>query len=108
MIEYHVLREVQNNPRLTQRSLAKSLDISLGRANYVLSGLVTKGIIKAKKLKNHPDKIRWQYILTSQGIQEKIRITRDYLSRRLDEYERLQREIEFLRAEVDTGDTVQP
>jgi EPS-associated MarR family transcriptional regulator len=100
MIEYHVLREIQNNPKLTQRSLAQALDISLGKANYVLSGLIDKGIIKAKKLKNHPDKIRWQYILTPQGVAEKVQITRDYLRRRLQEYGQIEKEIAALKAEV--------
>jgi MarR family transcriptional regulator, temperature-dependent positive regulator of motility len=101
MIEYHVLKEITNNPAHTQRSLAKSLDISLGKANYVLTGLIDKGIVKAKKLKNNPDKIRWQYILTPRGIGEKVRITRDYLQRRLDEYEQIQKEIAVLKVEVD-------
>jgi EPS-associated MarR family transcriptional regulator len=101
MIEYHVLREIQNNTKITQRSLAESLDISLGKANYVLSGLIDKGIIKAKKLKNNPDKIRWQYILTPQGVKDKVQITKDYLKRRLTEYEQIQKEIEALRLEVD-------
>ena len=100
MIEYRVLKELQNNPAHTQRSLALSLHVSLGKVNYVLSGLAEKGIIKAKKLRNQPDKIRWEYILTPKGLQEKVRITGDYLRRRLIEFSELQAEIESLRREV--------
>jgi EPS-associated MarR family transcriptional regulator len=106
MIEYHVLREIQNNTKITQRSLAESLNISLGKANYVLSGLIDKGIIKARKLKNNPDKIRWQYILTPQGVKDKVQITKDYLKRRLTEYEQIQKEIEALKLEVDKEKSV--
>jgi EPS-associated MarR family transcriptional regulator len=102
--DYHILREIEKNPSHTQRSLAQKLDISLGKVNFVISGLIEKGIIKAKKLKNHPDKIRWQYILTPEGIIEKVRITKDYMNRRLKEFELLKAEIEELEKEVTGAD----
>jgi EPS-associated MarR family transcriptional regulator len=100
MIEYKVIREIEINPSHTQRSLAEKLDISLGKVNYVLAGLVEKGIIKAKKLKNNPENIRWQYILTQAGVKEKIKITQQYLQRRIVEFEDLQKEIELLKKDV--------
>ena len=100
MLEYHLLKELENNPGQTQRGLAKSLNVSLGKMNYMLSGLVDKGIIKAKKLKNHPEKIRWQYILTPSGIKEKIRVTHDYLVRRTEEYDSIAKEISELKSEI--------
>jgi len=105
MIEYRLLREIESNPRHTQRSLASSLDISLGKANYVLSGLIAKGVVKARKL-GRPSSIRWRYVLTPMGMREKVRMTRDYLRRRLDEYERIRREIELLKQEVGAVDDV--
>jgi EPS-associated MarR family transcriptional regulator len=84
----------------TQRSLAEKLDISLGKVNHVLAGLIEKGIVKAKKLKNNPENIRWQYILTSEGVREKIKITKNYLARRIVEFEDLQKEIELLKKDV--------
>lgn len=100
MIEYKVIREIENNPSHTQRSLAGKLNISLGKANYVLAGLIEKGIVKARKLKNHPDKIRWQYVLTPAGMREKIKITQKYLHRRMREYEEMQKEIAQLQQEI--------
>ena len=100
MIEYKVIREIEHNPSHTQRSLAEKLDISLGKVNYVLAGLIEKGIVKAKKLKNNPENIRWQYILTSEGVREKIKITKNYLARRIVEFEDLQKEIELLKKDV--------
>jgi EPS-associated MarR family transcriptional regulator len=100
MVDYHLLREIQQNPAHTQRSLADSLGISLGKANYLLAGLAEKGIVKARKLRNHPKHIRWQYVLTPKGISEKLRVARDYLSRREHEFEQMQREIAELRSEV--------
>ncbi len=100
MIEYKVIKELEENPSHTQRSLAQKLNVSLGKVNYILSGLVEKGLIRAKKLKNNPDKIRWQYLLTPQGMKEKINITREYLSKRMKEFEQIQQEIEELKKEV--------
>ena len=100
MIEYKVLKEIERNPAHTQRSLAERLNVSLGKINYVLSGLAEKGIIKARKLKNNPNKIRWRYILTPKGMAEKIRLARDFLNRRLREFDAIEREIEELKREV--------
>ena len=105
MIEYKIIKELESNPSHTQRSLAEKLDVSLGKINYVLSGLVEKGVIKAKKLKNHPQNIRWQYLLTAQGVKEKLKITRTYLRRRLRDFEQIQREITLLQREVDDKET---
>jgi EPS-associated MarR family transcriptional regulator len=104
MIEYKVIKELEANPSHTQRTLAHKLDVSLGKINYVLSGLIQKGIIKAKKLKNHPENIRWQYILTPQGVKEKIIITREYLKKRIREFEQIQTEIEELKKDVVKND----
>jgi len=100
MIEYKVIKELEENPSHTQRSLAQKLNVSLGKVNYILSGIVEKGIIRAKRLKNSPDKIRWQYLLTPQGMKEKIKITHEYLTRRVKEFEQIQKEIEELKKEV--------
>ena len=98
--EYHVLKELAHNPGHTQRSLARTLGVSLGKTNYVLSGLVDKGIIKVRKLTNRPGSIRWQYVLTPEGIQEKVRITRDYLVGRMAQFEAMQKEIDELNREI--------
>jgi len=101
MFEYKVIKEIENNPSHTQRTLADKLGVSLGKVNYVLSGLIEKGLIRAKKLKNEPENIRWNYLLTRKGLQEKVELTRNYLKRREEEFEVLRLEIEVLKKEVD-------
>ncbi len=101
MFEYKVIKEIENNPSHTQRTLADKLGVSLGKVNYVLTGLIEKGLIRAKKLKNEPENIRWNYLLTRKGIQEKVELTRNYLKRREEEFEVLRQEIEVLKKEVD-------
>jgi EPS-associated MarR family transcriptional regulator len=101
MIDYKLIREIQDNPAHTQRSLAKKLGISLGKVNYVLTGLIHKGLIQVKKIKDHPAKIRWHYVLTPKGMKEKAKIARNYLVYRMREFDRIQQEIQELKTEVD-------
>lgn len=100
MIEYKVLKEIEINPGHTQRSLAEKLGVSLGKVNYVLGGLIEQGIVRAKRLKNQPNSIKWEYLLTPEGIREKLCITRDYLARRRQEFDALKVEIAELEQEV--------
>jgi EPS-associated MarR family transcriptional regulator len=100
MIEYKLLKEIEQNPSATQRTLAENLDVSLGKINYVLTGLIKKGIVKARKLKNDPQNIHWSYLLTSKGFKEKIKITKAYLDKRLVEYGEIEREIGELKRDV--------
>lgn len=100
MIEYKLLKEIEQNPDSTQRTLAGKLGVSLGKINYVLGGLIKKGIVKAQKLKNDPRNIRWNYLLTTKGIQEKIRITKHYLDSRQKEFDEIQQEIIELKKDV--------
>jgi EPS-associated MarR family transcriptional regulator len=101
MIEYKLIREIQRNPFHTQRTLANSLNVSLGKANYLLAGLIQQGIIRARKLKYNPEKIRWKYILTPKGIREKLRITKNYLNLRRKEFDAIRKEIAELRIEIE-------
>lgn len=105
LLEYKILKELEKNPSHTQRSLAQKLNVSLGKINYLLAGLVEKGIIKAKRLKDEPGAIRWNYILTPQGLKEKAVITREYLKKRTQEFYQIQKEIESLKNEVNSGET---
>jgi len=99
--DFNLLRKLAQNPASSQRSLAKELNVSVGKVNYLLAGLAQKGLIKVKKLQTEPGTIRWNYILTPKGVKEKMEITKKYLQKRTKEFERLQLEIEELKAEVD-------
>jgi len=41
-----VLRLLEKNPQMTQRELAQSLGVSLGKANFCIQALLQKGLIK--------------------------------------------------------------
>ncbi len=99
-VRYHVLKQIQDNPEITQRELAGITGVSLGKVNYCLKALVDKGYIKAVNFKNSRKKSAYLYMLTPQGIEEKTMVTGRFLKRKMAEYDRLKKEIEELHREA--------
>jgi len=84
-----ILEEIENGDRLSQRYLAKQLDISLGLANSFLKRLAKKGYFKVKTI----PKNRVKYILTPKGALEKTRLTYAYIQYSLKFYRDAQKKI---------------
>ena len=95
------LRELSRDDTLSQRDLAGRLGFSLGRVNFVVNSLIGKGLLKARRFKNSRNKLAYRYVLTPEGISEKVVVTRRFLEAKMREFERLQREIEDLRRETE-------
>ena len=70
---FNVLRKLNNKPKSTQRELAQELGFSLGKLNYCLKALKTKGLIKVKNFEKNPNKLNYIYVLTPRGIAEKTK-----------------------------------
>ena len=100
-IRYKLLRLLEANPRLSQREVAQHLGISLGKVNYCLRPLVEMGWIKAANFKNSRNKLAYAYYLTPRGLDEKARVAKRFLQRKMREYEELRVDIERIRAEVE-------
>lgn len=98
--QLYALRELARDETLSQRDLAGRLGLSLGRVNYVVNSLIGKGLVKARRFKNSRNKLAYRYVLTPEGLREKIVVTRRFLENKLREYERLHQEIEALRRET--------
>ena len=75
--------------------------MSLGKTNYCVRAVVEKGWVKVRNFRKSNRKVAYLYQLTPRGIAAKSRITRRFLDRKVEEFERLQKEIQQLRAEVD-------
>ena len=90
---FNVLRKIRNKPESTQRQLAKDLGFSLGKLNYCLKALKNKGFIKISNFKKNPNKISYIYVLTPKGINEKTKLTINFMQRKMKEYDELKKEI---------------
>jgi EPS-associated MarR family transcriptional regulator len=100
-MNYQLLKLIEQNPELSQRQLAESLGVSLGKANYCLRALIDKGLVKAKNFKNSSNKAAYLYLLTPRGVEAKAKISVRFLARKVEEYEALRVEIEELKVELE-------
>ena len=88
-----LLRKINNDPKISQRNLSDELDMSLGKINYCLKALKSKGLIKIKNFKKREEKIKYLYYLTPKGILEKTNITLRFMKLKMKEYEELKNEL---------------
>ena len=92
--QLNILRKIQNNPKISQRKLAKELGVSLGKINYWLLALKSKGLIKINNFKKNKQKLNYFYILTPKGFIEKKNLTIKFLKIKMQEYDSLLQELE--------------
>jgi EPS-associated MarR family transcriptional regulator len=97
---YKILKILEANPEISQRDLARELDISLGRVNFCLKALIEKGLLKATNFRNSQNKLAYMYLLTPSGIEEKSLMTAKFLKIKMLEYANLEAEIDQLRREA--------
>ena len=97
---YRILKLLDSDPEMSQRQLARVLDISLGRVNYCLQALIEKGFVKVGNFRNSSDKRAYLYMLTPSGIEAKAKITLKFLKVKMAEYETLRKEVADLRREA--------
>jgi EPS-associated MarR family transcriptional regulator len=93
-----IIKELEQNPAITQRYLAQKLEISLGKINYFLNALIDRGIIEVKNFKNSSNKLGYMYLLTPQGIRIKLQLIQQFLEKKTLEYEMLKEELEEYKA----------
>jgi len=103
--QFEIMRRLGSKPEQTQRELATSLGISLGKANYCLKALIAKGFVKAENYRKSNNKLAYLYLLTPSGIAAKTDLTRRFLAIKVHEYEALQAEIARLQDESNVSES---
>jgi EPS-associated MarR family transcriptional regulator len=99
-VHFDLLRKLEANPKYTQRELSKEMGISLGKVNYCINKLITKGWVKLSNFRRNPNKVGYIYLLTPKGVEEKTRLTFAFLKIKMDEYEMLKEEINSLEKDT--------
>ena len=84
-----VLSHLGKQPESSQREIAEHAGVSLGKANYVIQALVGKGMIKTENFLNSKSKLGYRYVLTSRGAKEKMKITQNFIRKKMAEFEAL-------------------
>ncbi len=98
--QFRILRLLGARPAASQREIASELGVSLGLVNFCLRALADKGCLKVANFRASGTKLRYAYLLTPEGLQEKARLTSVFLQRKVSEYEALKAEIAALQAEA--------
>ena len=104
-VRYRLLSYLNECPEASQRDLARHLGMSVGKVNYCLRALIAKGLLKMRNFRKSSTKGAYAYVLTPQGLEEKVNVTFRFLIRKIEEYEVMAAEIERLRREVNDSDT---
>lgn len=94
---FTVLRKIENHT--SQKSLAQEIGYSVGKVNYILKALKEKGLIKMDNFLQSPNKKAYKYLLTEEGLKEKITWTKKFIEIKKEEYEELQQELSELKGE---------
>ncbi|MBL0707716.1 MAG: MarR family EPS-associated transcriptional regulator [Sulfurimonas sp.] len=93
--DYHELLILRNiNENTSQPILAKQVGFSIGKVNFIIKALVEKGFLKCDRFVSSEHKMKYTYLLTDDGIREKMLLTKKFITRKKSEYEELQREYE--------------
>ena len=95
-----ILQALDGNADVSQRDLARQLKISLGSANYCINALIEKGFIKLDRFYKSSNKIGYLYVLTPEGIQARLNLTREFIQHKRAEYARLEQEIAELQRKL--------
>ena len=80
---------IEKDGKASQRLISQHSGFSIGKVNYCLKALVDIGFIKIHNFKNSNNKLNYAYILTPKGIQEKTVITKQFIIKKKQEYDKL-------------------
>lgn len=97
---FSTIRALEENPAQSQRDLASALGVSVGRVNYCLKALAEKGLVKVENYRTSTNRLAYLYLLTPAGVAEKARLTRQFLIRKMAEYDALKGEIAALQRDL--------
>ena len=100
---YKILKKLEAEPEVSQRELARELGISLGKMNFCLNALIEKGLVKANNFRQSQHKKGYIYLLTPRGVEEKAKITVQFLKYKLAEYEAIKAEIQQLQSDIESN-----
>jgi len=80
---------IEKDGKASQRLISQNSGFSIGKVNYCLKALVDIGFVKIHNFNNSNNKLNYAYILTPKGIREKTVITRQFIIKKKQEYDKL-------------------
>jgi EPS-associated MarR family transcriptional regulator len=84
-----LLHSIEKDGKASQRQIAKNSGLSIGKVNYIIKALIDIGFIKINNFNNSNKKLDYAYILTPKGMAEKTKITKNFIIKKKEEYDKL-------------------
>jgi DNA-binding MarR family transcriptional regulator len=94
--DLNLLEHIENNPDVTQASLASQLGVAVGTVNWHLKRLISKGYIKVKRAQRR----KLRYIITPDGIALRARLTVEYIENSFRLYRKTRQRVSELLEDV--------
>ena len=89
--QLQILRNIKED--VSQPSIAKEIGYSVGKVNFIIKALVEKGLVKSERFLASNNRMKYSYLLTEDGVKEKMALTKKFIDRKKAEYEELQKEL---------------
>jgi MarR family transcriptional regulator, temperature-dependent positive regulator of motility len=84
-----LMQIIEKDSNASQRLISQNTGFSIGKVNYCLKALIDIGFIKIHNFNSSNKKLNYTYILTPKGIQEKTAITKQFIIKKKQEYDKL-------------------
>jgi predicted transcriptional regulator len=94
--ELILLEQIEEDPDVTQATLADKLDVAVGTVNWHIKRMVAKGYIKLKRA----ERKKLKYIITPEGLAFRANLTVKYIENSMMLYRRTRRRVIEILAEV--------
>jgi len=91
-----LLEQIENDPNVTQASLATQLGVAVGTVNWHIKRMIAKGYVKVKRAERR----KLRYIITPEGIAFRARLTIDYIEQSFLMYRNIRKHVRELLVEV--------
>lgn len=94
--DIQLLEHIEQNPDISQATLATQLNVAVGTINWHLKRLVAKGYVKVKRAQRR----KLRYIITPEGLAFRARLTVHYIETSMHLYRRTRERVAELLAQV--------
>ena len=97
--ELILLEQIEQDPDVTQATLASKLGVAVGTVNWHLKRFVSKGYVKVKRAQRR----KLRYIITPEGLAFRAKLTVSYVDQSMRLYRRTREHVKDLLMEVKRG-----
>jgi DNA-binding MarR family transcriptional regulator len=94
--EMILLEKIENDPDVTQASLATQLGVAVGTVNWHIKRMISKGYVKVKRAERR----KLRYIITPEGITFRAHLTIDYIEQSFLLYRNIRKRVRELLVEL--------